>query len=107
MSQVMQMRVGDINFAASGDNTLIAAVAAQEIRIWQIFMVSIAAVNVIFKNGATAFNAFAIPLTAAGSSIVLDHTGQPWMTTSPGSAFVVNLSGAVQVTGQCYYTLGG
>lgn len=107
MSQVDNMKVGDINFAASGDNTLIALSAGNMIRVYQLLLVSTAAVNVIFKHFTTTFNAFAIPLTAAGSAIVLDHTGQPWFATLPGEAFIVNLSGAVQVTGQVYYTIGG
>lgn len=106
MSQVVNMKVGDLNFAASGDNTLIALSAGAIIRVYQLLLIGNAAVNVIFKHGATAFNGFAFPLVAAGSAIVLDHTGQPWFTTLPGEAFIVNLSGAVQATGQVYYTIG-
>ncbi len=105
MSQIMNMKVGDINFAASGDNTLVGATTAMKVRVWQIMLVSTAAVNVIFKHGTTAFNAFAIPFSGAGSALVLDHSGQPWFTTLLGEAFIVNLSGAVQVTGQIFYTV--
>lgn len=105
MSQIDNMREGDINFAASGDNTLIAAVAGAKVRMWQILLIANAAVNVIFKHGATAFNGFAIPFVAQGSTLVLDHTGQPWLTTLPGEALVVNSSGAVQLTGRVYYTI--
>lgn len=105
MSEIQNMKSADINFAASGDNTLIAAVTASTVRVWQIFLVANAAVNVIFKHGATAFNAFAVPLTAQGAAIVLDYSGQAWFEGLPAEAFVVNLSGAVQVTGRVYYTV--
>lgn len=107
MSQVDNLRPVDLNFAASGDNTIIAAVSGSIIRVYQFFMVSNAAVNVIFKHNSTAFNAFAIPFTAQGSNMVLDHTGQPWFTGLPGEAFIINLSGAVQMTGQLFYSIGG
>jgi len=106
MSQIDNMIVTDINFATSGDNTLLAAVTATNLRVWQIFIVASAAVNIIFKHNSTAFNASAIPLTAAGSAIVLDHSGQAWFSTLPGEAFIINLSGNVQVSGQVYWTKG-
>lgn len=106
MSQLGNMKVADIIAAASGDNTAIAAVSGTIIRVWQIAYIANAAVNTIFKHGTTAFNANAWPLTAQGSAIVFDYTGQPWFSTLPGEAFVINLSGNVQTFGQIYYTLG-
>lgn len=95
----------DINLSASGDNTLIAALANAPIKIYQIFIVANAAVNITFKDGAaTNFNAFAIPLTAQGSSLTRDYTSIPHWVTTAGNAFIVNLSGAVQITGRVYFT---
>lgn len=104
--EINKMSAADINISASGDTTLLSAVTGSPIRVYQIFLVANAAVNVIFKDGSTAFNAFAIPLTAQGSSITLPYSGMAWWSTTSGNAFKINLSGSVQITGRVYYTVG-
>ncbi len=92
-----------INAAASGDNTIVAAVTAQTIRVMKIFLVVAQACTLTFKSGAGTALTGAITL-AAGGSFVLDLDGEPWFTTGSGSAFVINLSAAVQMSGRVYYT---
>jgi hypothetical protein len=104
--ELNRMVAVDINIAASGDTTLIAGVTGSPIRVYQIVLVANAAVNVIFKDGSTAFNAFAIPLTAQGTNITLPYSGVAWWSTSNSNAFKINLSGSVQITGRAYYTVG-
>jgi hypothetical protein len=107
MSQVVSAKHADISIASSGDNTVIAAISGKSIKVHQIWLTAVGgAVNLIFKDGAsTSLNATAVPLTAAGSSMTFQYTGEPWWLTSPGNAFIINLSGAVSVTGRIYYTI--
>lgn len=92
-----------INAAASGDNTIVAAVAAQTVRVMKLFLTVAQACTLTFKSGAGTSLTGAITLSA-GASIVLDLDGEPWFTTGSGSAFVINLSAAVQMSGRIYYT---
>lgn len=101
MSQMLEAK---IDFAGSGDTTLIAGVASQTVRIHRIFFVVGAATNIIFKDGATALTG-AIPMLANGS-FVLDYSGEPWFTTTAANGFVVNSSAGVQISGRIYYTQG-
>lgn len=94
-----------LNISSSGDNTVIAAPSSGDIKVWQISFTSAGPVNVIFKNGTTAQSG-AYVLTANGSSLTWQYTGMPWAFCDPGNAFVINLSGAVALTGQVFYTSG-
>lgn len=91
-----------INHAANGDNTIIAARTGQRIRVYQLFFVVNAAVNIIFKEGSNNLTG-TINMLANGS-FVLDFSGYPWFTTASGSAFLINLSAAQQVSGRIYFT---
>lgn len=92
-----------INASASGDNTLVAAVAAQTVRVFKLFLVANGAVNIKFKDGA-ATDLTAVMNLNIGGSITIDLDGEPWFLTSAGNAFVLNLSAAVQVSGRIYFT---
>ena len=102
----------DINIAASGDNTVVLAVSARPILVWQIWMVNAGTViSLKFGNGdatqsPTFFNAVAFPLSGNGGSLTFQQTDQPWWTTTVGKGFSINLSGAQQITGRIYYTEG-
>ena len=107
MSQIVQANFAVINASASGDNIIVAGVTGKPIKIWQFFFVAAGAVNVTFKNGASISQSGAIPLTGAGSSFYAQYTGMPWSWTDPGNNWIINLSGAVGITGTAYYTIGG
>lgn len=92
-----------INVASSGDNTLIAAVSSQTIRVHKLFLVVSGAVNIKFKDGAGTDFHPALPMQAGGG-FVLDFDQEPWFVTSTNTALVLNLSAAVQVSGRIYYT---
>ena len=92
-----------LGFASSGDNTIVAAVAGQVIRVYKIFFVVASAVSVKFKDGAGTDLTAAMSLTGSGS-FVLDFDPYPWVSTTSGNAFVINLSGAVQASGRLWYT---
>ena len=90
-----------IDLVATGDNTIIAAVAAQTIRVHRIFFVASAATTIIIKDGSTALTG-AITVTAGGS-FVLDMDGDPWFVCSTNTAFIINQSGTAQISGRAYY----
>lgn len=92
-----------VSVAASGDNTLVAGIGGQTIRIWKLLLVFNAAVNIIFKDGA-ATNLTGVMNMLANGSFVLDFDAEPWFLTAAANAFILNLSAAVQVSGRIYYT---
>lgn len=92
-----------INAASSGDNTLIAAVVGQTIRVHKLFFIASGTVNIKFKDGAGSDLTPAMPLYAGGG-VTLDFDGDPWFVTTAGNAFVLYLSAAVQISGRIYYS---
>lgn len=94
---------GTLNFSVAGDTSAVAGVAAQTVRIWRLFFVVAAAVNITLKDGA-ATNFTGAMTFLAGGALVLDFCGEPWFVTSAANAFVINCSAAVQVSGRVYYT---
>lgn len=107
MSQIMQFNTAVINNNSSGDNAIIAASSGKTIKVWKIFFTAAGAVNVTFKDGASTALSGAVVLSGSGSSMTLYYDGSPHWVTSPGNAFIINLSGAVAITGQVYYTING
>lgn len=95
-----------VNTAASGDTTLVAAVAGQAIAVVGLLLVAAGAVTVVIKDGSTGLTG-AISLVA-GQPLVLvpERAPIPWFTTTPGQALVITLGGAVQVSGRVYYRTG-
>jgi hypothetical protein len=94
-----------INFTATGDNTVVAGVAGQQIRVYRIFFVVSAATTITFKDGAGTNLTGAISMLANGSFVLdFDFDNHPWFTTSVGNAFVINQSGTAQVSGRVYFT---
>lgn len=106
MAERQSLQVADINISSSGDNTIINATTSGPIKVYKMWIVSGGAVNLIFKHGSTGFNAGAIPLIANGSSMFFAYDSQPYFAGDVNEAFKINLSGAVQVSGQVYYTVG-
>jgi hypothetical protein len=100
-------RKADINFNASGDNTIIAAApAGKRIRIDHINFMPAAATNIQLKDGATPYGG-AYPMLASTLAFMenttLDQHGL--IELSDGQAFVMNSSVATQVSGFVKYRL--
>lgn len=93
-----------LSFAASGDNTIVAAVANNRIVIDRIWFTVTSATSLTFKDGASTSLSGAVPMSANGG-LTFDATGEPWFVTSLGNAFIINSSNAVQVSGSVYYHL--
>lgn len=92
-----------ISTATSGDNTIVAGVAAKTVRIHKLIITSVASpVTILFKDGASTTLLTWVAPTNGG--IVLDFDGEPWFITTAANAFVINLSAAVQIYGRCYFT---
>ena len=92
-----------INISASGDNTIVSGVGGQTVRVFKIFFVCSAAVNVTIKDGASTSLTGAMAFSANGA-LTLDFDSEAWFITSSSNAFIINLSGAQQVSGAVYYT---
>lgn len=93
-----------INCATTGDNTVIVGTSGQSIRVYAFFFMVGAAVNLKWKDGASADFHPALPFLAVGAGWDMRPMGRPWFTTQPGNALVLNLSAAAQISGRLYYT---
>ena len=93
-----------ISFSSSGDNEVIAAVASEVIRVYAILFKMGGDADIIFKNGSTALTG-TMPFVQY-ESMILDPTDEPWYVMSTNTAFNINLSAAVQVSGTVWYTQG-
>jgi hypothetical protein len=93
-----------VSAALSGDNTLLAATANTRYLIRRMFLSAAAGVSILFKSGSNNLTG-AIPLVA-NEKVQLDEPYpniEPWLTTNTNEAFILNLSGAVAVTGWLIY----
>ena len=90
-----------IDASAAGDNTLIAGVEGQVIRVFKIFAAAASSVQVTLKDGAGGAP-FTGPMPLG--AFVLDFDSEPWFVTSAGNGFVLNLGASVQISGKVYYT---
>lgn len=98
-----QVKSAAISFTTTGDNTIVAAVAAKEITVVGLLLVSTAPTNITVKDGANLLSG-AMPL-AAGIPLVLpvDPTVDWYQTTAAANALILNQSGAVQISGTVWY----
>ena len=96
-----------INATSSGDNTVVAAVPGNRIRLIACHLHGNGDVNVSWKSGAATTLAAPMPLGVKGNGFVLPHapTGEYWQRTASGEALVLTLSAAVAVTGSLIYEL--
>lgn len=92
-----------IDCASSGDNTVISGTSGQTIKIWSVFLWWNGSVSVILKDAATR-NLTGAMAGVAQSRFIKDEGVHPWYTLTAGNAFIVNLSGTVQVSGSIRYT---
>lgn len=93
-----------VSISSSGDNTVIAGTALQTIRVYRLVLIAASAVNVTIKDGASTSLTGSMPLSANGGIAIDDSSCEPEFVTSAGNGFIVNLGGAVGVTGWVQYT---
>ena len=95
-----------INYAGSGDNTIVPSSTTSPIHVWGIMFTVAGATNIIFKSGTTALTG-AMVFTGNGSSMTLQiNMDEPYFSCPTGNAFIMNASLAVQTSGVLYYTTG-
>ncbi len=102
------LRKADIDTATSGDNTIIAAPSEGYIAIDHINFLAASAVDVQLKDGATDYGG--LYELSANQSVTLDNSMQNHkgiITLTPKTAFVMNLSTNVQVSGFVRYRVVG
>jgi hypothetical protein len=102
------MASATIAAASSGDNTIVAAVAAKRIRVLRFELSASAAVNAKWKDGASTDLTGLFYAAGAGPMGDMDSSdgGRDYIfQTSVGNALVLNLSAAVPVGGVVDYTL--
>ncbi len=84
---------------------MIAAVSGKTIRIYKMFLWWGGTVTVTLKDGASTRNLTGALAGEARTRFILDGLDQrPWFTLTQGNAFIINLSGATQVSGSVSYT---
>lgn len=96
-----------VNASGSGDNTLVAADGTKKVKVLQYTLVSAGTVNATFKSGAATALSGAMPLVAnsgIASPFVAPAQGH-LIETAVNQALVLNLSGAIAVTGHITYIL--
>lgn len=93
--------------ASSGDNTIVALVSSKKIRVLSLALIATGAVNIYLTTNAGGTVIFGgstnkIALAANGG-FVLPESNRGWFETAPGHNLVLNLSGAVAVSGGLQY----
>jgi hypothetical protein len=89
-----------ISIAAAGDNTILVASPGNKHKLVKIILLCASAVNITLKSGANNLTG-TMPFNANGG-LAFDGDFYP-LETNLGEAFIINLSGAVQVSGWAQY----
>jgi hypothetical protein len=92
-----------IDAATSGDNTLVAAVASNKIRVLAAFLVSAGTVTARFESGAGGTALSGQMNLVANSGFVLPFSPVGWFETGVNTLLNLELSGAVSVDGSIVY----
>src|SRR5579864_982905 len=93
-----------INCSASGDNVVISPEPANGFKIWKLWLVAASAVTVTYKSGSNTLSG-PVGLVSGGSQ-TMPYDGIANLSIQINSAFIINLSAPVQVSGMVYYTRG-
>ncbi len=91
-----------ISAAASGDNTIVAAVAGKKLRVVKYTIVTSSGVSVTFRTSSGADLTGAMAL-AANSGVGGAYCPVGLLETAAGDGLLLNLSGAVPVAGHLTY----
>lgn len=94
-----------IDTASSGDNTIVAGVSDQTIRVWGYDLVCSSANAVKWRDGTTDLEG--AKSFAANGGISRPCGPEPVFTLTVGNALTLNLGTAAQVSGSVQYSLMG
>ena len=92
-----------IDAATSGNNSIVAAVAAKKIRVLQASGIAAGAVNVRFESGADGTALTGQMNLTTNSGFVYNFSPVGWFQTATNTALNLELSGAVSVDGCLVY----
>lgn len=97
------IRTAAVSAANSGDNTLIAAVSNNKIRVLAVLLVAAGAVGVRFESAAGGTALTGVMSLAANGGFVMPFNPVGWFETLASQLLNLELSGAVQVSGVVVY----
>ena len=89
--------------AASGDNTLVAAVSGKKIRVLSLVLLSTAKQTVAFESGASGTALTGDMEIDANTPLVLPFNPEGWFETAAAALLNLELPGADAVTGCLSY----
>lgn len=92
-----------LDVGASGNNTLIAAVASKKIRVLAAFLIAAGTVNVRFQSGAGGTALTGQVNLVANAGFVLPFNPVGWFETAVNTLLNLELSAAVSVDGSLVY----
>ncbi len=98
-----EVQYAAIAAAASGDNTLVAAVTGRKIRVVSLYMVASAAVTARFESGAGGTALSGQMQLAANGVLELPYNPAGWFETAAGALLNLELSAATSVDGGLSY----
>ena len=100
-----EIQYAKIDGAASGDNTLVAAVTGKRIRVLSLFLVAAGAVTVRFESGAGGTALTGQMNVTTNTGFTLPHNPEGWFETAAAALLNMELGGAVSVDGALTYVL--
>lgn len=100
-----ELQYASIDAAASGDNTLVAAVSDKRIRVLSLFLVASGAVTVAFESGASGTALTGDMNVGANGNVTLPFNPEGWFQTVAGVLLNMELGGATSVDGCLTYVL--
>ena len=92
-----------IDDAASGDNTILAAVTSKKIRVIACFLISAGTVTARFEDGAGGTALTGQITLAANTGFVLPYCPVGWFETGVTTLLNLELSDAISVDGSLVY----
>ena len=92
-----------VNFepATAGNNTLVAGVAAQTIRVYRLILTLSASSDLEVRDGTTTVLADLYART--GVTLDLVPQDKEWFLTTAGNGLILNSSAAVNIGGRIWY----
>lgn len=104
LPKTVTLSSANVNASANGNNTIVAGVAGQTVRVFKVALVFSVGGTAIFQDGASTALTGSFVMYAGGSIVLDMDVTNPWFVTSSGNAFVLNLAGGATVGGVVYYT---
>ncbi len=100
---VSATRLSSIAVAASGDNTIVAAVTGKKLRVLSLVLVSTAKQTVAFESGAGGTALTGDMELAANAALVLPFNPEGWFETAASALLNLELPGTDAVAGCLSY----